>query len=894
MVPPPRFTTSKESAFYQRQRKYSEKVKKLKVYPYQVDKSTVCITDGKLSGTILKSTENADDNQELLLDITFLKSGVVRFSVDEKNRQGNNNNGLLNTQRYNEAAKWTVVGGLDVDDNVEYTISETHTAVEYGPSKKYCMKLNHSTLEIEFRRDGNTHVIINKGGCFNMEHWVESCDDSPVESIFRDTEPKGPESIGLDISFEAYKHVYGIPEHTTSLDLKPTRGNEADCDGKYTEPYRLYNVDCVEYLCDTQTAMYGSIPFIQAHKSGSDAGVFWLNASDTWVDIIKDSENTDTHWISEAGIMDLFVFLGPDSKTLYKDFGELVGYTALPQYFALGYHQCRWNYNSEDDVAEVDGKFDEHGIPYDVIWLDIEYTDGRRYFTWDPKMFSTPEKMLEHLNDKNRKLVVIIDPHFKVDDNYWVFNEIIKKDLVLKDRNGNVYKGTSHPGEAVWLDGFNPESKEWWKSLFHSPKFIGFKDNLYVWNDMNEPSIAEGPETVASKDAIHYGNWENRSVHNMYGLRFHENTANAIMQRASGKLDRPFVLSRSFWAGSQRTAAVWTGDCHVTWDFLKYSIPMLLTLGISGLTFAGTDIPGFVGEPSDELSVRWYQAGIFYPFLRAHACIGTRRREPYLYKEPYRTIIKNAIRFRYSHLPLFYTSIRRSSIDGMPILRPQYVHFPHDEQGFSIEDQFYLGDSGLLVKPVTKEGASVTEVYISDNNVYYDYFTFESVIGNGGMVTIDTPLDKILVLFQEGNIISRKDVLRPSSASMEQDPYTLVVSVGLSGSAKGELYIDDGSSYSYKEGEFIHRELEFSTEDKILSSVDLHSEGASSIRKAKEDVLVEKVIIIGYNANVDVKVIQRGHSWNVRACHSKVNGTSVTTILEPKVRIVENWTIEFP
>lgn len=82
----------------------------------------------------------------------------------------------------------------------------------------------------------------------------------------------------------------------------------------------------------------------------------------------------------------------------------LSGFQALPPLFALGYHQCRWNYTDEADVKAVDAGFDRHDIPYDVIWLDIEHTDGKRYFTWDSALFPEPAGLQRHLEKKKRKV----------------------------------------------------------------------------------------------------------------------------------------------------------------------------------------------------------------------------------------------------------------------------------------------------------------------------------------------------------------------------------------------------------------------------------------------------------------------------------------------------------
>ena len=77
-----------------------------------------------------------------------------------------------------------------------------------------------------------------------------------------------------------------------------------------------------------------------------------------------------------------------------------------PPLFSLGYHQCRWNYRDEADVRAVDAKFEEHNFPYDVIWLDIEHTNGKRYFTWDSNLFPDSVRMINDIASKGRKVVV--------------------------------------------------------------------------------------------------------------------------------------------------------------------------------------------------------------------------------------------------------------------------------------------------------------------------------------------------------------------------------------------------------------------------------------------------------------------------------------------------------
>ncbi|KAL1865590.1 hypothetical protein VTK73DRAFT_5181 [Phialemonium thermophilum] len=633
--------------------------------------------------------------------------------------------------------------------------------------------------------------------------------------------------------------------------------------------------------------LYGAIPFMQAHRKDSTVGIFWLNAAETWIDITKAKEaknplalgigaktNTHTHWISESGILDVFIFLGPRPADVLQNYVELTGYTAMPQEFSLGYHQCRWNYMSDDDVRDVDRKMDKFAIPYDVIWLDIEYTDGKKYFTWDPNMFSDPIGMGKQLEEHGRNLVVIIDPHIKNEEGYEVVAELKSKDLAVKNKDGGVFDGWCWPGSSHWIDAFNPAAAQWWASLFKYDRFKGTMENTWIWNDMNEPSVFNGPETTMPKDNIHHGGWEHRDVHNLNGYTFHNATYQALLSRKAGELRRPFVLTRSFFAGSQRVGAMWTGDNQASWEYLAASIPMVLSQGISGFPFAGADVGGFFGNPDKDLQARWYQAGAFYPFFRGHAHIDARRREPYLAGEPYTSIITAALRLRYSLLPSWYTAFRRAHVDGSPIVRPLFYTHPGEEGGFGIDDQFFVGDTGLLVKPVVEKDKDTAEVFIPDDEVYYDYFTYEVVAtgDRGKTVTVTAPLEKIPLLMRGGYVFPRRDRPRRSSALMRWDDYTLVVAVSRDGkTAAGELYADDGDSFEFEQGQFIHRRFVLDVAAGTLISTDASSGAAAKARKegawlqGMRQVVVDKVVLVGAPAawagKKEVTVESEGKTW---------------------------------
>lgn len=926
------FKTCDQTGFCKRNRAYADHAGQVGASfesPYRIEPDSLSWEQGQLRGTILKTIDAAGETVRLPITISFLESGSARVVVDEEKRQKGEielrHDSVARKERYNEVESLVIIGGLGLSLTAKEERDVGKTTVKYGPDGKFAAIVKFSPFSIDFTRDGATQVKLNDRGLLNMEHWrpkiekaepeqkegeelpaeVQTGEDESTwwDETFggnTDSKPRGPESIALDITFPGYDHVYGIPEHAGPLSLKQTRGGS----GNHADPYRLYNADVFEYIMDSPMTLYGSIPFMQAHKKDSTVGVFWLNAAETWIDIIKEKEahnplslglgskmDTKTHWFSESGLLDVFIFLGPTPKDITKAYGELTGFSQLPQEFSIAYHQCRWNYNTDEDVKDVDRKMTKYQIPYDVIWLDIEYTDDKKYFTWDPLTFPDPIGMLKQLDESERKLVAIIDPHIKKKDGYHIVDELTKKDLAVHNKEGNAYEGWCWPGSSYWVDCFNPAAIEWWKTLFQYTAFKGSAENVFIWNDMNEPSVFNGPETTMPKDNLHHGNWEHRDVHNINGMTFHNATYQALLSRKKGELRRPFILTRSYYAGSQRLGAMWTGDNQASWDHLAASFPMILNNGIAGYPFAGADVGGFFGNPEKDLLTRWYQAGAFYPFYRGHAHIDTRRREPYLAGEPYTGIITRALRLRYALLPTWYTAFHQASVDGTPIIRPHYFEYPSDEQGFAVDDQFFVGSAGLLAHPVVTEGAESVEMYLPDDELYFDYFDYTLYSGKGKH-TISAPLDKIPLLMQGGHIFPRKDRPRRSSGLMRFDPYTLVIVLGKVGMAKGELYVDDGDSFEYEQGAYIHRTFEFS--NNVLESKNIATKGklTDKFLKTMKDVAVERIILVGIPASWTGKSTLKG-GVEIE-CHAAEGVTAAwATVKKPGVKVAEDWRIDF-
>jgi alpha 1,3-glucosidase len=696
----------------------------------------------------------------------------------------------------------------------------------------------------------------------------------------RDSKPYGPMSVGMDITFPQSMHLYGLPEHASSLKLQTTRGANAH----YSEPYRMYTLDVFEYELDEPMALYGGIPMIMAHSVVGTAGVFWFNPSETFIDISEDSEkkSSTSHWISESGIVDLFLMPGRSPKKVLSQFTQLVGTQDLPPMFSLGYHQCRWNYKDTKDVLQVHGKFEELNIPYDVLWLDIEHTDGKRYFTWDYNLFPDPVTMQDALWKEGRRMVTIVDPHLKRDNNYYIHTEATAKSLYIKKSDGKEdYDGWCWPGSSSYLDFTQEHVRQWWAEQFSIDKYKESTMSLFTWNDMNEPSVFNGPEVSMPKDTKNLQGVEHREWHNLYGMYQQRATAEGHILRSGGK-ERPFVLSRSFYAGSQRFGAIWTGDNKAEWSHLQIASPMLLSIGLGGLTFAGADVGGFFGNTESELMVRWIQAGSYTPFFRGHAHHDAKRREPWMFGEPSTTQIRQAIMSRYALLPYWYTLFYEASKTGNPTMRPLFFEYPKDEATFNMDDEWLVG-SDILVKPVTSgKGVTSTSVYLPGSEPWFDVETYDKYFGPKH-VSVSTPLDKIAAFQRGGSIVPRKLRLRRSTKLMTKDPYTLFVALSNSGSASGDLYMDDEVTFNYREGSYSLRRFDFN--QNVLSS--------SAIVSSNFEVqsTIERIVVMGLKAPPTKITLKLQNQQNKNLEFSYEN--SVLTIRKPDMNVNTDFEIMF-
>ncbi|KAL5968257.1 Neutral alpha-glucosidase AB [Taenia solium] len=747
----------------------------------------------------------------------------------------------------------------------------------------------------------------------------------------RDSRPHGPTSVGIDFTFHGFEYVYGIPEHADSLALRNTN---------QTDPYRLYNLDVFEYELNNPMALYGSVPLMWAHRANSTVGLFINNPSEAWVDV-ETSREVDsggsllsnlfarakhpnpfvkTRWMFETGVLDIFIILADNPHSGFRAYAELTGLTPLPPLFALAHHQCRWNYRDQEEMKSISDDYNKHNLPMDVLWLDIEYANDKRYLTWNTARFPSPDDIVDDLDVNGRKLVVVVDPHIKADHSWSTCSQGRSEGFFVKRvDNATDFDGWCWPGSSYWPDFYRPEVVDWWANLFTGDEFLSKDRMFHCWNDMNEPSVFSGAEVTIPKDTIFGGMWENRDLHNLYALWVHNATWEGLLRRSNRK-ERPFVLTRAFFAGSQRTAAVWTGDNSASWDHLQacsfshqseltslaradlliiqsISTPMLLSMSLTGLTLCGADVGGFFGHPSGELYTRWYQAGAFHPFLRSHAHIDTPKREPWNYEQKYLDAIREALRLRYSLLPYWYTLFALSEVTSLIPMAPLFFHFPTDESSFSIDDAFMVGE-GLLMHPVVYEGASNVDVYLPEGTWYlHDDW---KVYSGGQVVRLPVDLRTIPLFYRGGYIIPKKARPRRSSAMMLYDPYTIVVALDQSverTNATGYLYLDDFHSEDRSQARLYR--MDFFREDRNYVFKFTLLQGRNDVSTP----YIERIVVMGAQMTKSKRVYvtttwEPSHRREVEffyslpeAHSSAVDGTrsALLVIRKPEVKAEAGW-----
>jgi len=633
----------------------------------------------------------------------------------------------------------------------------------------------------------------------------------PSGEVINDDEPaRGMSWSGTEVrvwkTMPLEERYYGFGEKAGALERRNTH-------------MTMWNADIPAYNAGTDP-LYQTIPFFYGLRDGRAYGIFFDNTYRSSFDMGKESRDRFSFG-AENGDLNYYFFYGPAPATILTRFTELVGRMPLPPLWSLGYQQCRWSYASERRVREIADGFRKRKIPCDVIYLDIDYMDGYRIFTWNTVAFPDPTKMISDLRTQGFRIAVIVDPGIKVDSAYAAYRSGMAADCFLRTPDGRLFTGKVWPGVCAFPDFTGKSGRQWWGDQFAGLAAAGVRG---WWNDMNEPSVFDVPTKTADLSVLHDDGGlrtGHAKSHNIYGMQMTRATYEGIRRHIPG--ERPFLLTRASYAGGWRYSASWTGDNVSSWDHLAMSLAMCLNLSISGQPFVGSDIGGFMGHPSGELFARWLQAGVFTPLMRAHSVTGEVNKEPWEYGAELTDVNRETVNLRYAFLPYIYTAMAEAASSGIPAMRPMVFDYPADRRYESKEDQFMFGPD-ILVAPVVSEGTRKKSVELPEGT-WYDYWTGKKLDGKREYTT-DAPLGRLPLFIRAGAVIPTRQVVQHSGEA-PIDPLTLTAYPPGQGAPSGSTYYeDDGISFEFENGTYLRRRHLLGSDDSGITLKISAAEGA--------------------------------------------------------------------
>ncbi|TVR79399.1 MAG: DUF5110 domain-containing protein [Rhodospirillales bacterium] len=537
---------------------------------------------------------------------------------------------------------------------------------------------------------------------------------------------------------------------------------------------------------------YISIPFYHHldRRTGLAAGFFFDNAHPAYIDF-SDPAASSIHFAG-GGYVE-YVIAGPGLAEVVEAYTWLTGRMAPPPLWALGHHQCRWHLYTQDQLLKLAATYRHRGIPCDALWLDIDYMDGFRVFTWHGERFPDGEGMAAGLQADGFRLVTIIDPGVKIEPGYPVYDAALAGGHLCRTEGGAVYTGQVWPGRTAFPDYTQAKTRAWWAERIAGWARQGVAG---AWIDMNEPATGDidamGMRFAGGADP-------HRRHHNRYATLMAEATAAGLATARPER--RPFVLSRAGSPGIQRFAANWLGDNCSRWEHLAMSLPMALGLSLSGQPFVGADVGGFAESADGELLARWYQAQALGPFLRNHNCDRVEQ-YPWAFGEPWESACREAIRLRYRLMPYLYATFMQAWETGAPVQRPLAYAFQDDPVTWAIEDQFMLGDH-LLVAPVLERDARSRTVYLPAGH-WHDWHTGAVAVGPA-VQAVEAPIKRLPLFVRAGAVVPAWPEAPLSTMGHQPGSLDLLVFVPpADDEIASHLYEDDGETWAMRDGAFVH------------------------------------------------------------------------------------------
>ncbi|MGE3108627.1 MAG: TIM-barrel domain-containing protein [Phycisphaerales bacterium] len=558
-----------------------------------------------------------------------------------------------------------------------------------------------------------------------------------------------------------------------------------------------WNTDAFGYG-EKNPSLYQSHPWVLALRA--DGTSFGVLADTTWRCEIDLTDGI--RFTADGPAFPVIVIDRASPQAVLTALSRLTGTMDMPPLWALGYHQCRYSYEPEARVREIAQGFRSRRIPCDVIWMDIDYMDEYRVFSFSQSRFPDPARLNADLHKQGFHTVWMIDPGVQARPGYNIFDSGSAGDHWVLASDRTPYRGEVWPGYCVFPDFTRPQTQQWWAGLYTDFMSRGIDG---VWNDMNEPAVFNVESKTMPEDNIHRGGMSlpggdvsegpHARFHNVYGMLMAKWTRQGVIAANPDK--RPFVLTRAGYLGSHRYAATWTGDNSAEWDDLEASIPMVLNLGLSGQPFCGPDIGGFNGNGDGRLFARWMGIGAMLPFARGHTGKGNIDKEPWAFGADVENTCTIALKRRYRLLPYFYTLFHHASRDGLPIARPLFFADPKDPALRSEDDAFLIGDDLMVVAKVTPLRDRLVALPTGrDGRPGSDWAPVSLIEGD----TADPDLPEIRV--RRGRIVPMGSDVQ-STTEITNQTLTLLICLDDNGQAEGTVYVDQGDGLGYKDGRYV-------------------------------------------------------------------------------------------
>jgi alpha-glucosidase len=576
----------------------------------------------------------------------------------------------------------------------------------------------------------------------------------------------------------------------------------------------LWNSDTGNYQ-ESTTPMYKSVPFYIAARPGSACGILLDNSWRSSFDFGQARRDVIAFG-AEGGPAEYYVLPGADARAVLQSYAHLTGLPPLPPRWALGYHQSRYSYISQQAVMDVAEELRSRNFPVDAIHCDIDFQDKNRPFTINKKTFPDFKGMAHDLATQDVRIVAITDLHIaQATTGYAPYTSGLAGKHFVTTPAGEPYIGDSHPGPAAFPDFTRADTRQWWGGLYRELIDAGVAG---FWNDMNEPAVSSAPSGTMPLDTVHKVAGERHypdssathaELHNIVGLQNVRATYDGVL--ALRPDERPFVLTRANFAGGQRYAWTWTGDNSATWNHLRLTTPMLVNSGLSGLAFTGADVGGFFGSASPDLLTRWFQLGAFQPFFRNHCFQESAPREPWLDGPDHEAIRRRFVEERYRLLPYLYTLAEETARTGVPMLRPLFFECPTllgaaNNFRHAPDAHFLVGPALMVAPQPFPDTLNAYDVALPDGP-WFDYWTGRVV--NGAITAIEPSLDHLPVFVRAGSILPRQPLVQ-STDETPDGPLELSVYPGRVGN--GSIYLDDGHSLAYQRGVYLRQNYRFTTD----------------------------------------------------------------------------------